>query len=345
MKLSRIFQFATGIALAAGGLWIFFQKVDINTLRAELFACNPVTVVLLAACAVMTIILRAWRWRVMLPDSPHAHKRALFSIVAIAFMLNNILPARLGEAARVILLWKKNGYKPAQSVGSIVMERIFDTVAFMACFFIPVFMLRSLQTVQVTGAFFFHKSLTLQLFAVLFFIIDVCVLLALLMYARFPKAASGLAQRLLRLFPHALQVKAQTVGADVFSNLEWLFSLKKTILVIMYTALQMLTYGAMVMIVTNEPRFTLLHGLFANSFAAMGAAIPLAPGFVGTLHAVLLQGLLYCGLPREKAVVVTLLYHAIPYLTVTALGLFYFFRTKVTFKEISGAKSKEGITP
>jgi uncharacterized membrane protein YbhN (UPF0104 family) len=77
----------------------------------------------------------------------------------------------------------------------------------------------------------------------------------------------------------------------------------------------------------------------------MGAAIPLAPGFVGTLHAVLLQGLLFCGLDRDKAVAVTILYHAIPYCAVTALGLFFFLRMKLNFKELTGTKRTDKGSP
>jgi hypothetical protein len=294
-------------------------------------------VVLCALCAALTILLRAWRWKIMLPDVEKAHKRNLFPIVAIAFMLNNILPARLGEAARVVLLWKKNNYGSAQSIGSIVMERIFDTLAFMACFFIPVFVLDTMKTTQVAGASPLGKSLTLELFATLFCCIVAAICVVLFLYAVFPRPLSKFAASLLRFFPRSLQGKLHTVSCEVFSNLNWIFSLKKVLLVVMYTTLMMLGYGFMVMIITNEPRFTILHGLFANSFAAMGAAIPLAPGFVGTLHAVLLQGLLFCGLPRAKAIAVTLLYHAIPFCTVTLLGLFYFFRMHVTFKEISAS--------
>jgi glycosyltransferase 2 family protein len=343
MRVSRALQFAAGIALAAVGLAIFFHNVDVHKLRGELLSCNPVTVAVCVACTVLTILLRALRWRVMLPDAQQAHKRNLFPIVAVGFMLNNILPARLGEAARVVLLWKKNGYRPVQSIGSIVMERIFDTLAFMTSFFIPVFLLDTIKTERVMGASGASKNLTLEAFAVLFCAIVVAACAMLFLYTRFPRWTARVAQAGLRVFPLSLQGKLRGIGIDVFSNLNWIFSLKKVAVVVAYTALMMLCYGVMVALITDRPGFTLLHGLFANSFAAMGAAIPLAPGFVGTLHAVLLQGLLFCGLPREKAIAVTLLYHAIPYCTVTLLGLFYFFRMRLTLKELTGKKISNDV--
>ena len=78
MRLSRALQFAAGIALAAVGLAIFFHNVDVHKLRGELLSCNPGIVAVCVACTVLTILLRALRWKIMLPDAQQAHKRNLF---------------------------------------------------------------------------------------------------------------------------------------------------------------------------------------------------------------------------------------------------------------------------
>jgi glycosyltransferase 2 family protein len=341
MKLSKPLQFIIGIALAAGGLYIFFHNVDVERLKTELLSCKVHAVLLCASISMLTILIRALRWKVMLPDVENAYKKNLFPIVAISFMLNNILPARLGEAARVVLLWKKNRYSPAQSIGSIVMERIFDTLAFMSSFFIPVFFIKSIREAHVTGAIFFGKNITIGMIAMLFAVCVTFVCAILFIYTRMPETTGKAASFFLRFLPAGAGKKLNSIASEVFSNLQWIFSIKKVIMVIFYTTLMMLCYGVIMAIITDRQGFTIAHGIFANSFAAMGAAIPLAPGFVGTLHAVLLQGLLFCGLDRDKAVAVTILYHAIPYFAVTALGLFFFFRMKLNLKEFSTAPKLE----
>ncbi len=346
MKLSRIAQVAGGLALAAAGMAIFFQKVDVHKLGRELLSLNPMTVVLTAVLGIMTLAFRAWRWKIMLPDQEKASKNGLFPIVTIAFMINNILPARLGEAARVVLLWKKNGFSPALSIGSIVLERFFDTLAFISCFFIPVFLLDSMKT--TAGGAIGGKNLTLHAFALMFASIFFFACLAVFLYAQYPAWSRGAARRLLGFIPPPLRDKVKKIGSEVISNLDWVFSLKKVALMVMHTYCIMLCYAITIAILARDAGFSLLHGLFAQAFAAMGAAIPLAPGYVGTLHAVLLQGLLLCGLPREKAIVTAILYHAIPFCSVTALGLFYFFRMRVSFKELSNLTTTEqpdGKTP
>ena len=154
----------------------------------------------------------------------------------------------------------------------------------------------------------------------------------------FQRQARGKGKKLTAFLPRSIQKKANTIAGKVLLNLHWTSSAIKTALVFFYTGLIMICYAGMMIALVHGARFGLLHGLFANAFAALGAAIPLAPGFVGTLHAVLLQGLLLCGLSREKASAVTILYHAIGYITVTLIGLYFYFKMQVKVKDISAAE-------
>jgi uncharacterized protein (TIRG00374 family) len=323
----------------AAGLALFFQKVNIHKLTEELLALSPLTVIGCVFWGIMTLVLRAWRWKIMLPEAENTSKKGLFPIVSIGFMLNNILPARLGEAARIVLLWKKNGFAPALCIGSIVIERVFDTLAFMSCFFIPVFILDAMKSAQLSGNVA-GKSMTLQTVAFLFGGIFSIACLIVFLYSFFPAPTRNFVKKLLRFVPRSQHARVQTLGSEVLSNLNWIFSLKKVVLVVVLTYGMLLCYAVMIAMLAKAPGFSILNGLFAQSFAAMGAAIPLAPGYVGTLHAVLLQGLLLCGLDREKAMATAILYHAIPYCAITLLGLYYFFRMRVSFKDIAALKKK-----
>jgi uncharacterized membrane protein YbhN (UPF0104 family) len=209
----------------------------------------------------------------------------------------------------------------------------------MACFFVPVFFLESMQTTSVGAATTTGlKNLTLFTFALVLCGIFLLALITFFLYARFPRQVRGIGKKLAALLPRSVQKKANKMAGEVLLNLHWTSSARNVALVCIHTALIMVCYSGMVIALVHDSRFGLLHGLFANAFAALGAAIPLAPGFVGTLHAVLLQGLLLCGLSREKASAVTILYHAIGYCTVTLIGLYFYFRMQVKVKEISEAE-------
>jgi hypothetical protein len=110
VKKTHVLQIAGGLALAGAGLYIFFRDVDPAQLWAYLRA-TPVTAVAGGVgLTLLSLYLRTLRWGLILPPSSTGSRRGLFGIVMVGFMVNNLLPARLGEATRVLLLWKRNRF-------------------------------------------------------------------------------------------------------------------------------------------------------------------------------------------------------------------------------------------
>ena len=167
-----------------------------------------------------------------------------------------------------------------------------------------------------------------------------CGVLLLVAYSMFPFRLKSLLVAALAVAPKAARPRIRRIGADVASTLDWTFSWQKVIAVVALSAGIVISYSMSVIVLAGGGNFGLLKGLFSQAFAALGAAIPLAPGYVGTLHAVMLEGLVLCGVDRGKAQAMTILFHAVPYITVTLLGLYYFFKLNVSFKDISEAEKK-----
>ncbi len=334
MKLRSYLQWAAGLVLAAAGLWIFLHNIDIRRLWGLLIHSNPLLIVCCAALAVLSIWFRALRSALLLPSCTPDQKKNLFPIVMISFMINNILPARMGEAARAMLLWKQNGYSGAVSVGSIVLERVLDTIVYLSCFFLPVFFASGLSVPNVPAAV--HSIALAFLAAFLFFV------LLFIAYSRFPGSVKRIAGRVaaVKFVPDRFRTRLNRIGNELISNLEWTFSIRRVAGIVVLSYAIVSCYAAMTVLLINEKGFNLLHGLFSQAFAAMGAAVPLAPGYVGTLHAVFLQGLLLCGVEREKAVAATIFFHAVAYVAVTLLGLYYYFKFGVKFRDISKARGE-----
>jgi hypothetical protein len=340
MKLRSLIQWTAGLVLAAAGMWIFFRNIDTHKLASLLVHGNPLQIVCCAVFAVMAIWFRSLRSALLLPVCSPAQKKNLFPILMISFMINNILPARMGEAARAMLLWKRNGYSGAVSVGSIILERILDTVVYMSTFFIPVFFVPGLA--GSSGAGGQARALTMQTVALAFCAGFVLFAVLLAAYSRFPTAVRALGVRIAsaKFVPDHLRSRINRIGKELISNLEWTFSARRVAEIVALSYAIVSCYGGMAMVLIHEKTFGFLHGLFAQAFAALGAAIPLAPGYVGTLHAIFLQGLVLCGVERDKAGAATIIFHAVAYITVTLLGLYYYFRFQVKFKDISKASDE-----
>jgi uncharacterized protein (TIRG00374 family) len=325
VRASRTVQIAAGLAIAAAGLWIFLRDVDLGQLGAELARGNPVVFIVCGALAVASIYFRSLRWRVMLPSPPGTHKRGLFGHVMISFMVNNIVPARAGEAARMLILWRKNGYPPAMSFGSVFIERYIDILLFMTFFIVPVFFLD--RVAQLRGYALIGVGLFLLGLAP--FVVYVCA-------PQFVKSNSG---RVFRLFPGPIRSRAEKISGDVLANLDWIREPTKILVVAVLSVLTGISFALEIYILVGDFGVAgLLGGIFSQAYAVVGAAIPLSPGYVGTLHAMLLHGLTLLGHDREKACAIAILVHALSFVPITVIGLFFFFRLKIAFGEISDAK-------
>jgi glycosyltransferase 2 family protein len=53
----------------------------------------------------------------------------------VGYLYNNIMPARVGEAARVVVLTQRSDAPPVEIVGTVVVERIYDVLAILVVFF------------------------------------------------------------------------------------------------------------------------------------------------------------------------------------------------------------------
>jgi hypothetical protein len=330
------------LAFAGGGLWFFFRDVDVGLFLDELKTQRLIAFVFCMGLAVASVWFRALRWRYFLPSSSEGHSRGLFGLVMIGFMANNILPARMGEAARALFLWRKNRYHPAAAIGSVILERYIDLLVFTAYFCIPILCVPPIAAIcRAIPLPLMNNQVTLYHFAIVLCGVILAGMLPFLFYRLTPAMVHGIFRMLITLLPRRIRHRSLRFGQEFRGTLEWLFSARRCGLVVIHSVLTTFCFVLIVFLLVGDfsPLF-LMKSVCAQAFAALGAAIPLSPGYIGTLHAVLLQGLTIMGLGVESGRAVTILYHACSYMPYTIIGLWFFFRTHISFREISHAKEE-----
>lgn len=328
MKVSNSWKMLAGVVIAVLCLYIFLKDVDTKSLFSELKSTNIFSLIVTCLLIILTIYLRSLRWKFMLPEIPGSSKKYLFSNVMIGFMINNIMPARIGEFARSFILWKKNRFPLVVSFGTLIIERIVDLLMFFLFFIIPVFILPQCSSL-IPYAFLFTGII---IFSV------VCIVL----YFHFQNTSITIALWAISKLPEKFRDRSLKICKELATTLTWLKSPGCACITMCLSFLTVLCYPMMIIILAGNSgiSFGLLEGMFAQAFAAFGAAIPLAPGYVGTLHAVMLQGLEILGMNADKARALIIKYHALNYILITVLGLYFFFRMKLSIKEISIAKEE-----
>jgi len=83
------------------------------------------------ACLMASHAVRSWRWGYLLsPVRRGIPFRSLFAGVMLGYMFNNVLP-RAGELARPYALSRREHVSASSALGTIVVERILDTLTFL----------------------------------------------------------------------------------------------------------------------------------------------------------------------------------------------------------------------
>jgi uncharacterized membrane protein YbhN (UPF0104 family) len=88
------------------------------------------------AALVLGVVLRAVRWQSLFAPERRPPFTATMSALLVGYFFNNVLPARAGEAARVVALNRSSGTSRAELAATVVVERIFDVLSLVVLLFV-----------------------------------------------------------------------------------------------------------------------------------------------------------------------------------------------------------------
>src|SRR5262245_43554297 len=127
----RMFNLQTvvGLLVTGGIIWLGLTRIDLSQTIAAFAAVRVGFVFAAGALVVAAIAIFAVRWRVLLPTSPSVPLRFVFCYLMIGYMMNAIIPLRLGDLVRAYLLGRRHGIAVSTTLSTVVVERIFDVIA------------------------------------------------------------------------------------------------------------------------------------------------------------------------------------------------------------------------
>jgi uncharacterized protein (TIRG00374 family) len=273
---------------------------------------------------------RAWRWRYLLRPVKDISTRAMFPIVAIGYMGNNIYPARAGEVLRAVVLKRKQDVPVSASLATIIVERVFDGVVMLAFVFLN---LPRLTT--MTGESGFVGNIrTLALWGAVAF---AGALAFFLLVAMFPKRAERWGRLLItRLLPARFHTRALDLAARFLEGLASLRSPANALMVFLTSVVIWLFETGKYWLVMHafpfEVDFFIL--MLMNGIVNLATTIPSAPGYIGTFDAPGIAILRAANVPAALAAGYTLLLHVALWLPITLLGAYYLAREGLKWSEV-----------
>jgi len=128
MSRQTLLRTAIGVAISGIAIWILAQSVDVPRAIDVLRTADPAWVLLMVGTVFLDVAARGARWRALLSSIKELPYRRVLGYTYLGYLANNVLPARLGELVRSHALGEGEGISRTTVLGTVVVERIVDTV-------------------------------------------------------------------------------------------------------------------------------------------------------------------------------------------------------------------------
>jgi uncharacterized protein (TIRG00374 family) len=292
-------RLAPGLIISALSLLVLLYFVNLGDFLRALQMADYRFVLGSIACSLLWMLVRAKAWRTLLQEK--ATYSQVFLTMCEGYLLNNILPFRLGEVGRCFLMGKKANLGFWQVLSSILIERALDMTLAVALL---------LSTLPfVVGANWARQA------AILVGGVVVVGLGVLYLLARYREWALDAFNRLGGRWPVLIRLGGKMIPAFL-DGLAVLTDAGRFLRAVFWMVLNWLLAIAQYVVLMRAffPNVQLLWAAFGLGVLALGIAAPSSPGSVGVLEASLVGALSLFGLDPSVSLAFAITAHIIGYL-------------------------------
>ena len=317
---SNIFKGIFGTTISVFCFFIFFNKIDDLGKVIEIVSSADFLIILLGFLVYFfSIYFRTIRWNSIFQNKIKIKLTSLSRIVISGYMFNNLIPARLGELARIYHFNLVKKIDKSYLFGTILAERITDVIALfifigIGIFFAPKDLLINLSDELGVNINLIYLFLILIGLSIVFFV--------LMQFKKYRKIITTFMPKFNFINNKILNI--------VDSFFKGLFNLEKNkIIYIIFLALIIwIIEFSMFFIVETQIELnldnTFLAIVFFGVFANLSGIVPSTSGGWGPFELIGTIVLISFGADRENAAAFTIIVHLILWLPISIIGLICF---------------------
>jgi uncharacterized membrane protein YbhN (UPF0104 family) len=247
---------------------------------------------------VVATCVRAERWHQILEHTGVRTKRAdCYALTTVGYMGNNVLPARAGEALRVVLMAPRCDATKRTLISSIVAERVLDVIALLTIFVVTVYGV--LNTAEVLPT---DRPLLVTAIGVVLLLAAAAAIWVLRKHRSFERVRDWL--RPLADSPRAL---VSPWGLVLLAGTYLLWTIEASVYWTVARAIDM--------------DISISGALYLVALTNFVAALPAAPGSIGTFDAAVAWGAHRLGASGSVALSYVILIRFVLYVPITVVGL------------------------
>ncbi len=306
LKWDTLKRWLPGVIISFVALWLALRNVTLQNFGDALTLVSPASLVLVIILYLISLGLRALCWQILLQRKA-PYTRVLF-VLSEGYLLNNLLPLRVGELGRAALLGRDKGLGLFRVLSTIVVERAYDLAIAASLVLSTLPMVLNMDS---------SRTLAIGILTVVIF-----GLFALYWMARYRDRVQSLVTKLGSRFAFINKWVNPKLGAilDGFAvlNRPEYFALS--------LGLMLLSWGSIIL-----EEFIILRSLvpqaplwwvgFVMSAAALGAAIPSAPAGLGVFEGVTVGALSLLGVDPGKGLAFAVLAHLVSFTFSNIMGI------------------------
>jgi uncharacterized protein (TIRG00374 family) len=250
------------------------------------------------ALYVVATLVRAERWHQILAHTGvHTKRVDCYALTTVGYMGNNVLPARAGEALRVVLMAPRCDASKRTLISSIVAERVLDVIALLTIFVVTVYGVLSTAEVLPTD-----RPLLVTAIGLLLLLAGAIAIWVLRKHRFFERVRDWL--RPLADSPRAL---VSRWGLVLLAGTFLLWTIEGSVYWSIARAIDMdISIGG---------------ALYLVALTNFVAALPAAPGSLGTFDAAVAWGAQRLGASGSVALSYVILIRFVLYVPITIVGL------------------------
>ena len=320
--MNRIIKFILGVLISVIGLYYAFRQINFWELWIIIKNVNFILVILAIVILLLSNVIRAWRWQILVKPIKDVSFEPAFSSIMIGYFGNSVLPFRMGEFLRAYVVADKTSLTASTAFGTIVIERILDFIGLSAV----ILLIMTVYPLKTIGGSIIIGVIVLSLTAFIFiFLFSGFKSTLLVKIEKLSLLQFGLLRKILLFIKNILD-GATTIRATnklgiilLYTLIIWIMYYCSTYLATIATGIELEWFGFGVLLISTT----------------LAISIPAAPGYVGTYHAAAVYILTNLfNVDRLDAQAAAIILHAVGTIPIVIIGAGYFINNSVNFKDI-----------
>lgn len=306
-------KLALGVCITGFALYLVFHKLDIGSVGRVMAQASWGLLIVSVAVLALGYTARILRWWIMLRFvNPEVAPSAAAGPFLASMALNNVLPFRAGDIARVVGFRKELGTTPAQVFGTLLLERLLDLLGLLVIFFV------GLSGLDVSGPWAAARASAVSL--TLAGTAGLCLtIFAPALIRRIARMVTGWSFLKGNVGPKLLSLVNEVLDALAVLRSRW------GPLLIGLTFVAWILEGSMYAVLARGVGInaSTAAAMFALAVGNLATLIPSSPGYVGTFDYFVILAFEAYQVGRTDAAALALLIHTFLWAPVTLSGLIY----------------------